>query len=236
MIFYLMSNILRQFELINIDLPIINNPCCNRTSLYLLHWWLLFFIIDLFKFLKNLLVELVLDEFSTNKSIRLNIFVVFYSNINTLYLQWFFIEGCLFTYLLLIQGISFYKDGIDSEEYFPKNTLNQCGNDINNGNVHETEEKHDECIVVRCTPTVVKGELRPSCLSQHHDHYVLWMNETCKVRELLILIVGRKASSIIEIIEEFHTNNTVYVEEEEEEGHEPYNDWQNFEQNRVNVD
>lgn len=62
------------------------------------------------------------------------------------------------------------------------------------------------------------------------------MNETCKVRELLILIVGRKASSIIEIIEEFHTNNTVYVEEEEEEGHEPYNDWQNFEQNRVNVD
>lgn len=184
---------------------------------------MLFLFINLSQLLKDLFVKFVLDELSANESIRLDILIILYCNINALNFQRFFIKRLFFLNLLLIQGISFLKDSIYSEKYFPKYTFNKCGNNINNCNMHKTEEEHNEGIVIRCTPAVIKGDLWPSCLSQHHNHYVLRMNEACKVGELLILIVRRRTNCIIEIIKELHANNTIDVKEKEKKGHEPYN-------------
>ena len=100
--FYLLSDILRQFQLVNIYLPLVYYPCCDRTSFELLHGSLLLFIVDLFQLLKDLFVELVLNELSTNKGIRLNVLVVFYFVIDSLNLQGLFIQRLFLHYLLLI--------------------------------------------------------------------------------------------------------------------------------------
>lgn len=62
---------------------------------------------------------------------------------------------------------------------------------------------------------MVKGYLRPSCLSQDLHHYVLRMDEWFEIRELPILVVVWWSTCGIEIIEYLHSDDAKDIKEEE---------------------
>lgn len=135
-IFYFLSDILRQFELLDINMPIIDYSCSYWTFFELLHRSLLLFLIDFFQFVKDLLIKLVLNELSTNYCIRFNVLIFLNRFIDPLNFQGLFIERFFFFYFLLIQGLSFLKNCINRKKNFPKNTLNQSSYHVNDCNMH----------------------------------------------------------------------------------------------------
>ena len=85
--------------------------------------------------------------------------------------------------------IPLFEDAIDCEKYLPENTFDQGGQDVYYHDMHKAEVKHDVDCVLRGSPTVIKGELRPSCLSKHLHHDVLGVDEGLEIRELPILVI-----------------------------------------------
>ena len=76
---------------------------------------------------------------------------------------------------------------------------------------------------------MIKGYLRPSCLSQDLYHNVLCVDDSLEIGKLLILVVARLARNIINAVKDLHANNGVDIEEENEQWHETEYDGQYLE-------
>jgi hypothetical protein len=112
-------------------------------------------------------------------------------------------------FLLFLDGLSlpFSEDGIDCKIDFPEDALDECGNDIDNDDVHEAKIGHDIAIVLRVAPAVVKGDHRPPSLGQYLDHNVMGLNESSEGGELLVLVIVRRAFGCVAVVEELHADD-----------------------------
>ena len=99
----------------------------------------------------------------------------------------------------------------------------------------EAEEKHDVYEILRSSPGMVIGYLRPSSLGKYLHHYILSMNKALEVSELLVLVVVGHSQGIVEIVENLHADDGVNIEKEDKERHETYDNGHDFKQDGVNV-
>lgn len=79
----------------------------------------------------------------------------------------------LLMYLLLLGlTLTLLKDSVNSQKHLPKDTLNKCSDDIDDGDMAETKEEHDISVVVRRTPAEIVCYHRPSSLCKDLHHHV----------------------------------------------------------------
>jgi hypothetical protein len=129
------------FYIFDVDLPIINHHIGN-----IVFPWFQFafcriqlFFKDFIESFKDILIELVFDQCSLNDCVRLDVLVIvncfiYFHNLGSFSsILLFLLElSCSFS-------ISFQEDTVNSKEDFPKDTLDDIGNHIDIGNMHQNE-------------------------------------------------------------------------------------------------
>ena len=131
--------------------------------------------------------------------------------------------------------VQILEDFVDGEEDLPEDTLDEGGDDVDDGDVAEAEEERDVPEVLRRSPAVVEGDHRPACLCEYLHHDVHALGEGGEAAELDVLVVGGHALGGVEVVEDLHAEDDVDVEEEGEEVHELQDDREDLQHNREDV-
>lgn len=217
--------------------PILFVHLCNEfglgSELFVTGKLLVLIVID--KFFKDLLIELILNNFSLKDGVWRKEQLWLDDFINFFNLGRFLIIGSFLSFFLNGWSLSLIEYGIDCEEHLPKDALDEGGDDIDNGDVAKAEEEHDVNVVIGCSPAVVKSYHWPASLSKHLHHHVHSLPKSCEIAHLNILIIGRTSPSCIEIVEDFHGKDDVDVEEEGEKVHELKDDGHDLQDNGEDI-
>lgn len=120
-------------------------------------------LVYLDKFLEDFLIKFVLDQFSLEDGVGLEVHIVLDRLVDLVDLLRLPGQRLFLVDLLLLLFMETLENLVDSEEDLPKDTLDKSGNDVHDCDMAETEEERDVAKVIRGSPAMIESYHRPAC-------------------------------------------------------------------------
>lgn len=225
----LFLGVLGELQFVDIDLPVVHDALRDDGLLGLESLLEGVAVVQFLQFSEDLLVELVLYEFAAEDGVGLNPEAAFDRIVDIIDFCSFLLY--LLLLLLLLGGVFVPggEDGVHCEKHLPEDALDERGDHVDDGDMQQAEVEHDVGEILGGAPAVIEGHRGPPRLGQNLHHVFHRIHQRFEIGELLVLVVGGVAAGRVEVVEELHAQDRVYVEDEDEQGHEAQDDRQYLE-------